>query len=284
MVEKSALDQRRWPRHRFPKLRELCREWATENVDLQREGFKRLGVNADWEHPYLTYTPDYEAGNVELFRDTYMKGSIYRGRKPIHWCMNCHTALAEAGIAYGDETSPSIFVAFKLDSVPGVFEAAGVEGDAYVLIWTTTPWTLPANTAVSLAPDADYVMVDAAGKQMLMAEELVESVAEIAGWDGYSLATSDGDPVRIKGKQLCGLTYTAPIRQDLKGTVIYGGMMSPSTRARAPYIPPPGMARTTTSWRWSSTCRCSCPSMTTACSPTKRGSSRGLTSTTPTRR
>ena len=237
MVEKS-LGPKKMAETPLPKLRELCREWATENVDLQREGFKRLGVNADWDHPYLTYTPDYEAGNVELFRDMYLKGSIYRGRKPIHWCMNCHTALAEAEIEYGDETSPSIFVAFKLDSVPGVFEAAGVEGDAYVLIWTTTPWTLPANTAVSLAPDADYVMVDAAGKQMLMAEELVESVAEIAGWDGYSLATSDGDPVRIKGKQLCGLTYTAPIRQDLKGTVIYGDHVTLDTGTGAVHTAP----------------------------------------------
>lgn len=237
MVEKS-LGPEKMAETPLPKLRELCREWATENVDLQREGFKRLGVNADWEHPYLTYTPDYEAGNVELFRDMYLKGSIYRGRKPIHWCMNCHTALAEAEIEYGDETSPSIFVAFKLDSVPGVFEAAGVEGDAYVLIWTTTPWTLPANTAVSLAPDADYVMVDAAGKQMLMAEELVESVAKIAGWEGYSLATSDGEPVRIKGKQLCGLTYTAPIRQDLKGTVIYGDHVTLDTGTGAVHTAP----------------------------------------------
>lgn len=206
-----------------PALREKCREWATKYVDIQREGFKRLGVNADWDHPYLTYTPDYEAGNVELFKDMYLKGNIYRGRKPIHWCMNCHTALAEAEIEYGDETSPSIFVRFKLDAMPGLFEAAGADGDAYILIWTTTPWTLPANTAVSLAPDASYVMVQTDGFNMIMAEELVEQVADIAGWDAYGLvANQTGEPVRIPGKQLCGITYTCPIRQDLKGTVIYG--------------------------------------------------------------
>ncbi len=222
MVEKK-LGPEKMASTSLPKLRELCRDWATEYVDVQREGFKRIGVNADWEHPYLTYTPDYEAGNVELFRDMYLKGSIYRGRKPIHWCMNCHTALAEAEIEYGDETSPSIFVAFKLNTVPGIFEAAGVAGDAYILIWTTTPWTLPANTAVSLAPDAEYVMVDAAGKKMIMAEELVEQVADIAGWTDHAIVVGeDGEPVRIKGKQLYGLTYTAPIRQDLTGTVIYG--------------------------------------------------------------
>ncbi len=238
MVEKT-LGPERMAQTSLPELRELCRAWATENVDVQREGFKRLGVNADWDHPYLTFTPDYEAGNVELFRDMYLKGSIYRGRKPIHWCMNCHTALAEAEIEYGDEVSPSIFVAFKLDSVPGVFEAAGVAGDAYVLIWTTTPWTLPANTAVSLAPDADYVMVDAAGKKMVMAEDLVGSVAEVAGWDGYSVVSgADGEPVRIKGKQLYGLTYTAPVRQDLKGIVIYGDHVTLDTGTGAVHTAP----------------------------------------------
>lgn len=238
MVEKR-LGPEKMAQTSLPKLRELCRDWATEYVDVQREGFKRLGVNADWEHPYLTYTPDYEAGNVELFKDMYLKGSIYRGRKPIHWCINCHTALAEAEIEYGDEMSPSIFVAFKLDSIPGVFEAAGVDGDAYILIWTTTPWTLPANTAVSLAPDADYVMVEAAGKSMIMAEDLVQSVSDIAGWDGFSLVTGDdGEPVRIKGKQLYGLTYTAPIRQDLKGTVIYGDHVTLDTGTGAVHTAP----------------------------------------------
>ena len=186
MVEKT-LGPEKMAATSQPELREKCRDWATEYVNVQREGFKRLGVNADWEHPYLTYAPDYEAGNVELFKDMYLNGAIYRGRKPIHWCASCHTALAEAEIEYSDETSPSIFVRFKLDAMPGVFEAAGAQGDAYVLIWTTTPWTLPANTAVSLAPDAAYVMVCVDGANMLMAEELVENVAAIAGWEDWSL-------------------------------------------------------------------------------------------------
>lgn len=238
MVEKT-LGPEKMEKTTLPELRELCRDWATKYVDMQREGFKRLGVNADWDHPYLTYLPDYEAGNVELFRDMYLDGSIYRGRKPIHWCMNCHTALAEAEIEYGDEVSPSIFVAFKLDAMPGIFEAAGAQGDGYILIWTTTPWTLPANTAVSLAPDADYVLVAAQGKQMIMAEKLVQSVSEIAGWDDYSLLMDgDGEPVRITGKELCGLTYTAPIRQDLKGTVIYGDHVTLDTGTGAVHTAP----------------------------------------------
>ncbi|OUO91444.1 isoleucine--tRNA ligase [Gordonibacter sp. An230] len=222
MVEKT-LGPEKMAKIDQPTLRRLCREWAEKYVDVQREGFKRLGVNADWDHPYLTFTPNYEAGNVEVFKKMYLDGSVYRGRKPIHWCKRCHTALAEAEIEYSDEESPSIFVRFKLDAMPGVFEAAGATGSAYVLIWTTTPWTLPANTAVSLAPDADYVMVVADGANMIFARELVEQVAEIAGWQSYDLVRGEsGEPVALKGRELTGLTYTCPVRQDLKGTVIYG--------------------------------------------------------------
>ena len=206
-----------------PTLRKLCREWAEKYVGIQRDGFKRLGVNADWTHPYLTFIPDYEAGNVEIFKKMYLDGSVYRGRKPIHWCKRCHTALAEAEIEYGDETSPSIFVKFKLDEVPEAWKGADIDGDAWVLIWTTTPWTLPANTAVSLAPDADYVMVRADGANLIFAQELVEQVAEAASWESYEIIKdSTGEPISVKGKDLCGLSYTCPIRQDLKGKVIYG--------------------------------------------------------------
>ena len=205
------------------EVRKLCREWAEKCVDLQREGFKRLGVNADWDHPYLTFQPSYESGNVEIFKEMYESGAIYRGRKPIHWCSRCHTALAEAEIEYGDETSPSIFVNFKLDGCPEKFDSAKLSGDPYILIWTTTPWTLPANTAVCLAPDAEYVFVNESNRSMLMARDLVEVVAEIAEWSDYSLASDpSGKVVIVKGKDLCGLTYTCPIRNDLKGKVIYG--------------------------------------------------------------
>ena len=227
----AAIDQ--------PTLRRLCREWAERYVNIQREGFKRLGVNGDWEHPYLTFTPNYESGNVEVFKDMYLQGSIYRGRKPIHWCSNCHTALAEAEIEYSDEVSPSIFVNFKLDVMPGIFEANGAEGAAYVLIWTTTPWTLPANAAVSLAPDAAYVMVQAEGKHMIMATDLVEQVAQEAGWADWALVSdAEGNPVTVAGKQLCGLTYTCPIRQDLQGSLIYGDHVTLDTGTGAVHTAP----------------------------------------------
>lgn len=222
MVEKT-LGPKKMAETSQPDLRRLCREWAEEHIDLQRNGFKRLGVNAEWEHPYLTFTPDYEAGNVEIFKDMYLSGSVYRGRKPIHWCKRCHTALAEAEIEYGDEVSPSIFVNFKLDAVPPVFATAGVSDPAYILIWTTTPWTLPANTAVCLAPDADYVMVNADGTHTIMAYDLLEDVAKTAGWSSYEpVRDLDGAVVAVKGRDLVGTSYTCPIRQDLKGMVIYG--------------------------------------------------------------
>ena len=182
-----------------PTLRKLCREWAEKYVDIQRDGFKRLGVNADWAHPYLTFIPDYETGNVEIFKKMYLDGLVYRGRKPIHWCKRCHTALAEAEIEYSDETSPSIFVKFKLDEIPEAWKGADIDGDAWVLIWTTTPWTLPANTAVSLAPDADYVMVRADGANLIFAHKLVEQVAEAAGWESYEIIKDGaGEPISVK--------------------------------------------------------------------------------------
>lgn len=228
-----------------PTLRRICREWAEKYIDVQRDGFKRLGVNADWEHPYLTFTPGYEAGNAELFKELYLKGAIYRGRKPIHWCKHCHTALAEAEIEYSDETSSSIFVKFELDEVPAGFVEAGID-TASILIWTTTPWTLPANVAVSLAPEADYCMVHVDGANMIMAYDLVEQVAEIAGWEAYEIVKVDekipasaGNPfVLMKGKELKGITYTCPIRQDLKGTIIYGDHVTLDTGTGAVHTAP----------------------------------------------
>ena len=222
-----------------PELRRLCREWAEKYVDVQREGFKRLGVNADWDHPYLTFTPNFESGNVEIFKEMYLKGSVYRGRKPIHWCKRCHTALAEAEIEYGDEVSPSIFVKFALDAMPEAFAAAGTQGEAFILIWTTTPWTLPANTAVSLAPAADYCLVQCEAGNLVMALELVEQVAQTAGWADYSvLSDAAGEAVTVKGKALSGMTYTCPVRQDLKGSIIYGEHVTLDTGTGAVHTAP----------------------------------------------
>ena len=162
------------------KLRELCRDWAMEFVDVQREEFKRLGVRGDWENPYLTLHHSYEAGDVKVFAKLYEAGAIYKGRKPIHWCKRCHTALAEAEIEYSDENSDSIYVKFRFTEPVDAFSSAGLP--ASVLIWTTTPWTLPANAAVTLADDADYVGVVVDDEVIVFAEALVAAVAEVAGW------------------------------------------------------------------------------------------------------
>ncbi|MGI6217439.1 MAG: class I tRNA ligase family protein, partial [Coriobacteriales bacterium] len=188
------------------EVRKLCREYAEECVDLQREGFKRLGVNAEWDNPYLTFLPEYEAGNIEIFKKMYLDGSIYRGRKPVHWCSHCHTALAEAEIEYGDETSPAIFVRFEMTTVPEGLEAW--EGKLDVDIWTTTPWTLPADDAVILHPDSDYVAVVHDGRAQILAEELVEACTSKFGWTDCELAKKpDGEVWRMKGIELAGQKY-----------------------------------------------------------------------------
>ena len=212
------------------KIRELCREWAEKFVDIQRNGFKRLGVNADWDRPYLTYTPSYESANVEVFKQMYLDGAVYRGRKPIHWCKHCHTALAEAEIEYGDETSPSIYVKFKLDSVPEVFAQAGVDVErAWVLIWTTTPWTLPANAAVTLGPDYDYCFVKVGDSFLLFAKDMVEAVAEDTGWESYEIVSEAGEAVTVKGAALEGLTYETPIMHEVQGRFILGDFVTMDT-------------------------------------------------------
>lgn len=204
------------------KIRELCRKMAVEQVDTQRQGFKRLGVLAKWNDPYLTYTHDYDATDIEIFKKNYDKGSIYRGRKPVHWCMYCHTALSEAEIEYGDEISPAIFVRFAMTSVPAGLEAYA--DNLWVDIWTTTPWTLPADDCVILHPEATYVGVLVDGRCELMAEALVKKCCEKFGYDSYELARdAQGNTWRATGTQLQGNTYLLPIfgEQGETGVFIY---------------------------------------------------------------
>ena len=204
------------------KIRELCRKMAVEQVDTQRQGFKRLGVLAKWNDPYLTYTHDYDATDIEIFKKIYDKGSIYRGRKPVHWCMYCHTALSEAEIEYGDEISPAIFVRFAMTSVPAGLEAYA--DNLWVDIWTTTPWTLPADDCVILHPEATYVGVLVDGRCELMAEALVKKCCEKFGYDSYELARdAQGNTWRATGTQLQGNTYLLPIfgEQGETGVFIY---------------------------------------------------------------
>ena len=226
-----------------PTFRKICREYAEKQLDGQREGFKRLGVGGEWDDPYLTFLPEYEAGNIEVFKKMYLDGAIYQGRKPIHWCSHCHTALAEAEIEYSDEVSPSIYVKFYFTKMPQAFaeaaKAAGLaEAKSGIIIWTTTPWTLPANKAVSLAPSADYVAAIVDGELLIMAQELVEQVAEIVGWNAYEILQSNGADFTVKGKDLAQEHYVHPILDGEEGILIYGDHVTLDTGTGAVHTAP----------------------------------------------
>jgi isoleucyl-tRNA synthetase len=186
------------------ELRARCREYAGEWVEIQRREFRRLGVRGDWEHPYLTMSPDYEAKIVEVFAELANAGFIYRGLKPIHWCPRDETALAEAEIEYNDKTSFSIYVRFPLLEDPnGVFPAGTASN--YTIIWTTTPWTIPANLAVAVHPDFTYAVVEAGEDRYLLAEALVKPTMEAIGVADYRvLATRPG-------RELMGLKFRHPL-------------------------------------------------------------------------
>lgn len=236
MVE-TTLGQEKMAKISQPTLRKLCRDWAARFVDVQREGFIRLGVTGDWHNPYLTYTPAYEAGNVEIFKVLYENGAIYRGRKPIHWCRYCHTALAEAEIEYGDESSSSIYVAFKL--LDTLKDLPGSSPLPSILIWTTTPWTLPANVAVSVAADADYVIVCQDDKALIIAQALLDDVAQKAGWESIELLQAEnGEPLVIKGSVLSGINYEHPIHSGMQGVIVTGEHVDLSTGTGAVHTAP----------------------------------------------
>jgi len=186
-------------------VRRLCRDYATKFVDIQRKEFKRLGVFGDWDNPYLTMRPGYEAATALALCDFVEKGSVYRGKKPIHWCLSCQTALAEAEVEYADETSPSVFVRFPLPD-PGlkaVFPMADPDR-AYAVIWTTTPWTLPDNMAVAAHPEFDYALVAVGDSQYILARELLDSVRELFGWTDAAILAE------AKGQALEGLAARHP--------------------------------------------------------------------------
>ncbi len=199
------------------EIREMCNKFAVENIELQKAGFRRLGVLGDWDHPYLTLYHQHDAADIEVFKKMYDKGMVYRGRKPVHWCKHCHTALAEAEIEYGDETSPSIYVRFELTSKPAGLES--FDGPVDFVIWTTTPWTMPSDQAVSLKPEADYVAVEHDGRAEIMLEHLAPKVCEIAGWD-YTPVMVDGKPYVVKAETFDHLHYKQPIFDGVEGVAL----------------------------------------------------------------
>jgi isoleucyl-tRNA synthetase len=167
------------------EIRRACRAYADKYIHLQRDDFRRLLVFGEWSKPYLTIDPGYEATIIEELAGFYRKGLVYRGRKPVHWCASCRTALAEAEVEYEEVESPSITVRFPIDLSAVRPDLAGAR--ASVLIWTTTPWTLPANLAISLRPGARYVFARAGGEVLVLAEDLLPALEATAGLDEVEL-------------------------------------------------------------------------------------------------
>jgi len=156
------------------QVRKKCRAYAEKYIDIQRDEFKRLGGMGEWEDPYLTMNYEYEAIIARECGKFALNGGLYRSKKPIHWCCSCRTALAEAEIEYADESSPSIFVKFPCRNDLGSVAAELAGRPAAIVIWTTTPWTLPANLAIALYPDFIYAAVDTGTEILILARDLVE--------------------------------------------------------------------------------------------------------------
>ncbi len=191
-------------------FRQLCEEYAYEQIDNQRTQFRRLGIRGDWENPYITLKPEFEARQIEVFGKMAEKGYIYKGLKPVYWSPSSESALAEAEIEYKDIKSPSIYVSFAIKDAKGV-----VPADAKFVIWTTTPWTLPANLGISLNPDFVYVVVAVANKKFIIAKELLESVANTLGWEDYEVVQE------VKGEALDRIVAQHPF-YDRESLIMVG--------------------------------------------------------------
>ncbi|MBE0540295.1 MAG: isoleucine--tRNA ligase [Verrucomicrobia bacterium] len=175
-------------------IRKACETYARKFIDIQRTQFKRLGVLGDWDNPYLTLNKEYEADELRLFADIVEQGFVYRGRKPIYWSIPCRTALAEAEVEYQDHVSQSVFVKFPVVGRPGVS----------IIIWTTTPWTLPANLAVAYNNTFSYSLVQVGEEQFIVSAFLLSAVAQKFGWEDYQIVRS------LDGGHLSQLEYQHP--------------------------------------------------------------------------
>ncbi|MGQ9654436.1 MAG: isoleucine--tRNA ligase, partial [Thermodesulfobacteriota bacterium] len=186
------------------EVRRECRSYAERFIGIQRREFKRLGVFGDWEQPYLTMAFPYVAAIVREFARFYLQGSVYRGKKPVYWCASCKTALAEAEVEYTEHHTPSIFISFPVISDLSERLPALKERPSHVIIWTTTPWTIPANLAIAFHPDFDYVAVDHKGQVYIMAEDLMPHVLASFHWSGATVLTS------FKGRSVEGIRCRHP--------------------------------------------------------------------------
>ncbi|EKF52327.1 isoleucine--tRNA ligase [Lactococcus garvieae] len=189
---------------------EECRKYALKQVDMQRSDFKSLGVLADWDRPYMTLLPEYEAAQIRVFGKMAEKGYIYKGQKPIYWSPSSESSLAEAEIEYQDVRSASIFVAFKAKDVKGVLPE-----DAEFVIWTTTPWTLPANMGIFVHPDYEYSVVEVGERKFVVASEMLSKVAETLEWENPTVLQT------VKGSEMDMMTAQHPF-YDRESLVMNG--------------------------------------------------------------
>ena len=195
------------------EIRELCAEYAKKWVGIQREGFVRLGVLGDWENPYLTLKPEYEAKQLEVFGELYENGYIFKGLKPIYWSPVTETALAEAEIEYKNVSSPSIYVKMKANQ--DLLDRIGMTEETWVVIWTTTPWTLPANVAISLNPDFEYGVYRTEKGNLILGKDLAEQAFSAMEIENYELIKE------FVGRDIERTTYQHPFL-DRTGLVILG--------------------------------------------------------------
>lgn len=203
------------------ELRQKCREFAHKNLKGQESEFKRLGVLGDWENPYLTINPEYEAEQVRVFGEMFKKGYVEKGLKPVYWCASCETALAEAEVEYADHTSTSIYVRFKFEDEDKkkAFKAAGVESDKdlYAVIWTTTPWTIPSNMAISVHPRFEYTFFEHDGDVYVAAQGLLGAFLADVGWEEADIKVLG----ECKGEALELLNTKHPL-VNRKSTILLG--------------------------------------------------------------
>ena len=196
-------------------VRKVCREYAGKWLDIQRKEFKRLGVLGVWDKPYVSMDPSYEAATARELGNFMAEGSVTRSKKPIHWCCSCHTALAEAEVEYYDHTSPSIFVRFPVtDPALATFFPRAGAGKTFVVIWTTTPWTIPDNMAIAVHPEFDYALVKVGDEFFILAEERLEECAKIFKWEEPEILSL------AKGADLLGLVAKHPLYDRVSPVVL----------------------------------------------------------------
>lgn len=208
----SALAKKKVDRKKMSvaEFRQKCAEYALQQVDNQRTQFKQLGVRGDWNNPYITLTKDYEAAQIKVFGEMAKKGYIYKGLKPVYWSPSSESALAEAEIEYQDKRSPSIYVAFDVKDGKEL-----LDGDEKFVIWTTTPWTIPANLAISLHPDLEYAVVKVDSSKYIIAHDMLEEVSEVFEWSNAEVVKT------FKGKEAENLVAKHPL-YDRDSLIIVG--------------------------------------------------------------